>query len=48
MEGYLTTSGQSVSDAHRMIEDLGFEVERASRPEEGPGGGPVEVAPAAG
>ena len=27
MDGYLTTKGQSVSEAHRMIEDLGFEVE---------------------
>ncbi len=27
MEGYLTTGGQSISEAHRMIEDLGFEVE---------------------
>lgn len=30
MEGYLTTDGQSVSDAHRMIEDLGFVVDRAA------------------
>lgn len=27
MDGYLTTPGQAASDAHRMIEDLGFEVE---------------------
>jgi biotin synthase-like enzyme len=27
MEGYLTTGGQGVSEAHRMIEDLGFEIE---------------------
>lgn len=27
MEGYLTTGGQSASDAHRMVEDMGFEIE---------------------
>lgn len=27
MDGYLTTGGQSASEAHRMIEDLGFEVD---------------------
>lgn len=27
MEGYLTTGGQGVSETHRMIEDLGFEIE---------------------
>ncbi|MFB9326850.1 biotin synthase BioB [Paenibacillus aurantiacus] len=27
---YLTTSGQDVSDDHRMIEDLGFEIERCA------------------
>ncbi len=27
VNGYLTTSGQEASDAHRMIEDLGFEIE---------------------
>ena len=27
MDGYLTTGGQSASEAHRMIEDLGFEIE---------------------
>ena len=27
VNGYLTTSGQAASDAHRMIEDMGFEVE---------------------
>lgn len=27
---YLTTNGQDVSDDHRMIEDLGFEVERCA------------------
>ena len=27
VNGYLTTSGQNSSDAHRMIEDLGFEID---------------------
>ena len=27
VEGYLTTPGQQAQDAHRMIEDLGFELE---------------------
>lgn len=27
VNGYLTTPGQRASDAHRMIEDLGFEIE---------------------
>jgi biotin synthase len=27
MDGYLTTGGQSSTEAHRMIEDLGFEIE---------------------
>lgn len=27
VNGYLTTPGQAASDAHRMIEDLGFEIE---------------------
>lgn len=27
VNGYLTTPGQKASDAHRMIEDLGFEIE---------------------
>ncbi|MBB31442.1 MAG: biotin synthase BioB [Gemmatimonadetes bacterium] len=27
MDGYLTTEGQNASDAHRMIEDMGFEIE---------------------
>ena len=27
VNGYLTTSGQEASDAHRMIEDLGFEID---------------------
>lgn len=27
VNGYLTTSGQDASDAHRMIKDLGFEIE---------------------
>jgi biotin synthase len=27
VNGYLTTSGQGASDAHRMIEDLGFEID---------------------
>ena len=27
MEGYLTTAGQSTSETHRLIEDMGFEVE---------------------
>ncbi|MBI4322909.1 MAG: biotin synthase BioB, partial [Candidatus Omnitrophica bacterium] len=28
VEGYLTTPGQQAQEAHRMIEDMGFEVER--------------------
>lgn len=28
VEGYLTTPGQQAQEAHRMIEDLGFEIER--------------------
>ena len=27
VNGYLTTPGQGASEAHRMIEDLGFEIE---------------------
>ena len=27
VEGYLTTPGQAASDAHQMIEAMGFEVE---------------------
>ena len=27
VEGYLTTSGQQAQEAHRMIEDMGFEIE---------------------
>lgn len=30
VNGYLTTSGQNASDAHRMIEDLGFEIDEGS------------------
>ncbi|MFQ5842708.1 MAG: biotin synthase BioB, partial [Thermodesulfobacteriota bacterium] len=30
VNGYLTTSGQKATDAHRMIEDLGFEIEASS------------------
>ncbi len=30
VNGYLTTSGQKASDAHRMIEDLGFEIDEGS------------------
>ncbi len=30
VEGYLTTPGQQAAEARRMIEDLGFEVERAN------------------
>lgn len=30
VNGYLTTPGQPASDAHRMIEDLGFEIDQAS------------------
>ncbi len=33
VNGYLTTSGQAASDAHRMIEDLGFEIETAEQEE---------------
>ena len=29
VNGYLTTPGQPASDAHRMIEDLGFEIDQA-------------------
>jgi biotin synthase len=29
VEGYLTTPGQAAQAAHRMIEDMGFEVEGA-------------------
>lgn len=29
VNGYLTTPGQPASEAHRMIEDLGFEIEQA-------------------
>jgi len=31
VEGYLTTPGQSAEEAHRMIRDLGFEVDAAGR-----------------
>ncbi|MBI4340729.1 MAG: biotin synthase BioB [Candidatus Omnitrophica bacterium] len=34
VEGYLTTPGQGATDAHRMIEDLGFEVEPTDLPAE--------------
>ena len=27
VEGYLTTPGQQAAEAHRMIEDMGFEIE---------------------
>jgi biotin synthase len=30
VNGYLTTPGQKASEAHRMIEDLGFEIEQGS------------------
>ena len=33
VNGYLTTSGQDASDAHRMIEDLGFEIETSAQEE---------------
>ena len=32
VEGYLTTPGQQATEAHRMIEDLGFEIERDDEP----------------
>ncbi|MDE2890260.1 MAG: biotin synthase BioB [Gemmatimonadota bacterium] len=35
MEGYLTTGGQSTSETHRLIVDLGFEVEAHWNPEDG-------------
>jgi len=35
VRGYLTTPGQDVRDAHRMIEEMGFEVEEALRTEPG-------------
>ena len=28
VNGYLTTPGQEASDAHRMIQDLGFEIDQ--------------------
>ena len=31
VEGYLTTPGQQAQDAHRMIQDLGFEIESVER-----------------
>ena len=34
MEGYLTTGGQSVTETHRLIEDMGFEVEEKWKPED--------------
>ena len=33
VNGYLTTSGQAATDAHRMIEDLGFEIETSEQEE---------------
>ncbi len=33
VNGYLTTSGQAATDAHRMIEDLGFEIETPGQDE---------------
>lgn len=36
VEGYLTTSGQSYDDAHRMIEEMGFCVEAESPPKTEP------------
>ena len=35
MEGYLTTGGQSTSETHRLIEDMGFEVEEKWQSENG-------------
>lgn len=35
MEGYLTTGGQSTSETHRLIDDLGFEVEAQWKSEKG-------------
>ena len=32
VEGYLTTPGQQAQEAHRMIEDMGFEIEPADVP----------------
>jgi hypothetical protein len=34
MEGYLTTEGQTTSDAHQMIADAGFEVTTTVTPAE--------------
>ena len=34
VNGYLTTSGQDATDAHRMIEDLGFEIETSDQDDE--------------
>ncbi len=34
MEGYLTTGGQSTSETHRLIEDMGFEVEEKRKTED--------------
>ena len=33
VNGYLTTSGQAHTDAHRMIEDLGFEIDTVEQDE---------------
>jgi len=32
VNGYLTTPGQKATEAHRMIEDLGFEIEEKIAP----------------
>ena len=43
MEGYLTTGGQSTSETHRLIEDLGFEVEAHLKSEDGSNGTLISV-----
>ncbi|MCE2438559.1 MAG: biotin synthase BioB [Candidatus Latescibacteria bacterium] len=43
MEGYLTTGGQSTSETHRLIEDLGFEVEAHSKSKDGSNGTLISV-----
>ena len=35
MEGYLTTGGQSTSETHRLIEDMGFEIEAHWKSDDG-------------
>jgi len=41
VDGYLTTPGQAAEEAHRMIADLGFEVDAAGRTDPRPAGAPL-------